>query len=171
MHYGVLQYPTKWASQCEACFAQEGLPWEFNLQDITWWSALLSCPSIPQQLRDFFQSVYLHQFHSQHDHQSVNSIFNQVFSTTCDKLEDTPAWTLSATHIHLGHSPTSCKNMGALSCPLHGILKSTVELLADCVAQSWFAIVMGQRNCIKTDVMQALAHFTRKLLFFYLAFL
>ena len=126
---------------------------------------MLSYSSIPQQPRDFFQSVYLHQFCSQHDHQSVNSIFNQVFSTTCDKLEDAPAWTLSATHIHLGHFPTSHKNMGTLSCPCHGILKSTLELLGDCVAQSWLAI-MGQRNCSKTDVVQALAHFTGKLLFF-----
>ena len=143
-------------------FAQEGSPWEFNLRDITRWGALLSCSSIPQQPREFFRSVYLHRFRSQHDRQSASSIFNQVFSTTCDKLEDAPAWTLSATHIHLGHFTASRKNMGALSRPRR-ILKSqlsTLESLGDCVAQSWLAIVTGQRNCGKTDVVRALAHFT-----------
>jgi len=143
-------------------FAQEGSPWEFNLRDITRWGALLSCSGILQQPKEFLRSVYLHRFRSQHDRQSASFIFNQAFSTTCNNLEDAPAWTLSATHIQIGHFIISRKNMGTLSRPRR-ILKtqlSTLESLGDCVAQSWLAIVTGQRNCGKTDVVRALAHFT-----------
>ena len=143
-------------------FAQEGLPWEFNLRDITRWGALLSCSGILRQPQEYLRSVYLHRFRSQHDRQSANSIFNQVFSTPCDKLEDAPAWMLSATHFQVGHFTVSRKNMGALSRPRR-ILKSQLsilESLGDCVAHSWLAIVTGPGNCGKTNVVRALAHFT-----------
>ena len=143
-------------------FAQEGSPWEFNLRDITRWGALLTSSGILQQPKEFLRSIYLHRFRSQHDRQSANSIFNQAFSATCNRPEDAPAWTLSATHIQIGHTTISRKNMGTLSRPQR-ILKSQLailESLGDCVAQSWLAIVTGQRNCGKTDVVRALAHFT-----------
>ena len=143
-------------------FAHEGSPWEFNLRDITRWGALLSCSGILQQPQEYLRSVYLHRFRSQQDRQSANSIFNQAFSTTCNKLEDAPAWILSATHIQIGHFTSSRKNMGTLSRPRR-ILKSQLsilESLGDCVAQSWLAIVTGRKNCGKTDVVRALAHFT-----------
>ena len=143
-------------------FAQQGSPWEFNLRDITRWGALLSCPYV-QEPKEFIRSVYLHRFRSQHDRQSANFIFNQAFSSpTCNNLEDAPTWTFSATHIQVGHFTTSRKNMGTLSRPRR-ILKSQLsilESLGDCVAQSWLAIVTGQKNCGKTDVVRALAHFT-----------
>jgi midasin len=143
-------------------FAHEGSPWEFNLRDITRWSALLSRSGIFQQPQEYLRSIYLHRFRSQYDRRSASSIFNQAFSTTCNKLEDAPSWTLSATHIQFGHFTISRKNMSALSRPRR-ILKSqlsTLESLGDCVAQSWLAIVIGQKNCGKTDVVRALAHFT-----------
>lgn len=143
-------------------FAHEGSPWEFNLRDITRWGALLSRPSILQQPQEYLRSVYLHRFRSQHDRQSANSIYNQAFSATCNRLEDVPAWTLSATHIQVGHFTSSRKNRGDLSRPRR-ILKSQLsilESLGDCVAQSWLAIVTGQKNCGKTDVVRTLAHFT-----------
>ena len=143
-------------------FGQEGSPWEFNLRDITRWGALLSCSGILLPPQEYLRSVYLHRFRSQHDRQSANSIFNHAFSTTCNKLEDAPAWTVSATHIQVGHFTISRENMGALSRPRR-ILKSQLsilESLGDCVAQSWLAIVTGPKNCGKTDVVRTLAHFT-----------
>ena len=143
-------------------FAQQGSPWEFNLRDITRWGALLSRSGILQQPQEFLRTVYLHRFRSQQDRRSANFIFNQSFSTTCNKVEDAPFWTLSATHIQVGHFTISRKNTGTLSRPRR-ILKSQLsilESLGDCVAQSWLAIVTGSKNCGKTDVVRALAHFT-----------
>ena len=142
-------------------FAHEGSPWEFNLRDITRWGALLSCSGILQEPQEYLRSVYLHRFRSLHDRQSASFIFNQAFSTTCSRLENAP-WALSATHIQVGHFTSSRKNMGGLSRPRR-ILKSQLsilESLGDCVAQSWLAIVTGQKNCGKTEVVRTLAHFT-----------
>ncbi|RDB14764.1 Midasin [Hypsizygus marmoreus] len=143
-------------------FAREGSPWEFNLRDVIRWGALLRTPGQPLHPTEHLRTVYLHRFRSEEDRNQARLLFDQVFSASTKSWDDSPHITLSSSHLQVGHFLTQRKNRVALF-PAGRILKMqlpALESIGHCVSQAWLAILTGQRNSGKTDVVRVLAHYT-----------
>lgn len=139
-------------------FAREGSPWEFNLRDVIRWGILLGAPH-PRKPLAYLRSVYLHRFRTIQDRSEAQRIFNAVFSADSCEVEDAPGWTISATHIQIGHAILKRRNMAPHRRPGR-VLKSqlsALESLGNCISKSWLAILAGERESGKTDLVRTLA--------------
>ena len=139
-------------------FGREGSPWEFNLRDVIRWGILLSA-SHPREPLAYLRSVYLHRFRTMRDRSEAQRIFNAVFSADSCEVEDAPGWTISATHIQIGHAILKRWNMAPHRRPGR-VLKSqlsALESLGNCISKSWLAILTGERESGKTDLVRTLA--------------
>ncbi|CAA7261484.1 unnamed protein product [Cyclocybe aegerita] len=143
-------------------FAQDGSPWEFNLRDVLRWGALTFTKRPPYRPQDFLRSVYLHRFRISQDRSQARQIFDAATLTSPLEEADAPAWTITASEIHIGHLSMTRRNFSPLSRPRR-VLKmqlSALQALGDCVSQSWLAIVTGPNNSGKSSVIHALASIT-----------
>ncbi|KAF7348332.1 Midasin [Mycena sanguinolenta] len=141
-------------------FARAGSPWEFNLRDVLRWAALLGASASSSHPRELLRSVYLDRFREADDRHRARLLFDQIFGTTSDKLDQTPSWAISARYLQIGgfHSPR--ENYATLARPGR-ILKMqlpALETVGHCISQSWLAIITGPRNSGKTELVRTLAN-------------
>ncbi|KAJ7673557.1 hypothetical protein B0H17DRAFT_1208374 [Mycena rosella] len=143
-------------------FARAGSPWEFNLRDVLRWATLLESSASPPHPSEFLRSVYLDRFREPDDRRRARLLFDQIFQTSSDLVEQTPRWAISARHLQFGgfHSPR--QNLAILARPGR-ILKMqlpALETVGHCISQSWLAILTGPRNSGKTELVRTLANFS-----------
>ncbi|KAF8073543.1 midasin nuclear AAA ATPase [Lyophyllum atratum] len=141
-------------------FAREGSPWEFNLRDVIRWGTLLRAPTSPLHPSEHLRTIYLHRFRTEEDRNQARLLFDGVFSTTTKPSGDSPHLTISHRYMQVGHFLTQRRNMASLS-PAGRVLKmqlSVLESIGHCVSQSWLAILTGQRNSGKTEVVDLTGH-------------
>ncbi|KAJ6585296.1 midasin nuclear AAA ATPase [Mycena capillaripes] len=142
-------------------FARAGSPWEFNLRDVLRWATLLDSSASPTHPSEVLRSVYLDRFREVDDRRRARLLFDRIFRTTSDDLEQAPSWAISARHFQIGgfHSPR--QNHAVLGRPGR-ILKMqlpALETAGHCISQSWLAIITGPRNSGKTELARTLANF------------
>ncbi|GLB38607.1 putative P-loop containing nucleoside triphosphate hydrolase protein [Lyophyllum shimeji] len=143
-------------------FAREGSPWEFNLRDVIRWGSLLRTSTAPLHPSEHFRTIYLHRFRTEEDRQQALSLFDDVFSADTRPSADAPNLTVASRHIQVGRFVAQRRNSVPWS-PAGRVLKmqlSTLESIGHCISRSWLAILTGQRNCGKTQVVRVLAHIT-----------
>ncbi|KAJ7156010.1 midasin nuclear AAA ATPase [Mycena crocata] len=147
-------------------FARAGSPWEFNLRDVLRWAALLQASQSRAHPSELLRSVYLDRFRDAADRRRARLLFDKIFQTSSDALEQAPFWGISATHLQVGafHSP---RQNFAVSGRPGRVLKMqlrALETAGHCVSQSWLAIVTGPRNSGKTELVRTLANLSGRLL-------
>ncbi|KAJ7625290.1 midasin nuclear AAA ATPase [Mycena polygramma] len=143
-------------------FARAGSPWEFNLRDVLRWATLLDSSASPAHPNELLRSVYLDRFREVDDRCRARLLFDQIFQTDSQNLEQTPSWAISTRHLQFGGFHCPRQNYAVLSRPGR-ILKMqlrALETAGHCVSQSWLAIVTGPRNSGKTELVRTLANFS-----------
>ncbi|KAG5638685.1 hypothetical protein H0H81_011065 [Sphagnurus paluster] len=146
-------------------FGREGSPWEFNLRDVIRWGSLLRTSNLPLHPSEHLRTIYLHRFRTIQDREQATALFDRIFFFE-KPLGGSPNIAITPLHVQIGHFIHERRNMVPLS-PAGRILKmqlSAMESLGHCVSQGWLAILTGQRNSGKTEIVRALAHYTGNVL-------
>ena len=166
-------------------FGHSGSPWEFNLRDVSRWleisSAINNSLNPPSSSSSsskvslispeyFVRLMYVDRMRTPKDRDHVIDLYTQVFGKdqTCDRLTDTPAYSLTVDFLRVGHAVLPRKH-SAITTSSKALTKNIrllqhhlgpLESLLHCLSMAWMPILVGESGVGKTLLVRWVANAT-----------